>query len=207
MLGPPGAGKGTQAERFAKSRHVARISTGDVLRSARIGSADVERKARALMAKGQLVEDDLVIGIVRDRLVQADAAGGFVLDGFPRTLAQADALDEMLDGREPLVIIDIEVPEETLFERLQSRRVCAKCGTPAASGLASCASCGGSLVGRNDDDLRVVRERLRVYARESQPLVEFYRRRQTFRTVDGDQSLEAVAADISAAVASVVGVP
>jgi adenylate kinase len=207
MLGPPGAGKGTQAERFAKSRRVPRISTGDVLRSAKIGAAEVERRARALMAKGHLVEDDLVIGIVRDRLAEPDAAAGFVLDGFPRTLVQAEALDELVDHKDPLVVIDIEVPEETLLDRLQSRRVCAKCGTPAASGLTACASCGGPLVGRNDDDLRVVRERLRVYARESQPLVEFYRRRPTFRTVDGDQPLEAVAADISAAFASVVGVP
>lgn len=207
MLGPPGAGKGTQAERFARTRHVPRISTGDVLRQVKIGSADDERKARALMARGHLVEDDLVIGIVRDRLRDRDAERGFVLDGFPRTLAQAEALDMLLDHRQPLVVVDIEVPEERLLDRLQSRRVCAKCGTPAASGLINCASCGGALIPRSDDDLRVVRERLRVYALESQPLVEFYRRRQTFRTVDGDQALEAVAADISAAVASVVGGP
>lgn len=207
MLGPPGAGKGTQAERFAKSRQIPRISTGDVLRQASTGNADLDRKARALMAKGQLVEDDLVIGIVRERLRARDAERGFVLDGFPRTLVQADALDLLVDDRQPLVVVDIEVPEETLLERLSSRRVCAKCGTPAASGLTACASCGGTLVPRSDDDLRIVRERLRVYARESQPLVEFYRRRSTFRTVDGDQALEAVAADISAAVASVVGGP
>lgn len=205
MLGPPGAGKGTQAERFAKSRRVPRISTGDVLRTARLGNPDAERRARALMAKGHLVDDELVIGIVKDRLREPDAADGFVLDGFPRTIVQAEALDALLDGREPLVVVDIEVPEETLFERLRSRRICAKCGTPAASGLVACASCGGALVGRTDDDLRVVKERLRVYALESQPLVEFYRRRATFRTVDGDQPLEAVAADISAAVASVLG--
>jgi adenylate kinase len=207
MLGPPGAGKGTQAERFAKTRQVPRISTGDVLRQATIGNPEEARRARALMARGHLVEDDLVIGIVRDRLREPDAGRGFVLDGFPRTLVQAEALDHLLDGRQPLVIVDIEVPDETLFERLRQRRVCAKCGTPAANGLTMCASCGGPLVQRSDDDLRVVRERLRVYALESQPLVEFYRRRSTFRTVDGDQSLEAVAADISAAVASVVGGP
>lgn len=207
MLGPPGAGKGTQAERFAKTRRVPRISTGDVLRQADIGNPEVERRARALIAKGQLVDDDLVIGIVRDRLAAADAARGFVLDGFPRTLVQAEALDLLLDHRLPLVVVDIEVPDETLLERLQSRRICAKCGTPAPSGLTACASCGGGLVQRSDDDMRIVRERLGVYARESQPLVEYYRRRPSFRTVDGDQPLEAVAADISAAVASVVRVP
>lgn len=205
MLGPPGAGKGTQAERFARARQVPRISTGDVLRQARVGSPDLERRARALMDAGRLVEDDVVIGIVRDRLVQPDAARGFVLDGFPRTLVQAEALDLLLDGRQPLVVVDIEVPEDTLFERLRTRRICGKCGTPAIAALASCGSCGGPLVQRTDDELRVVRERLRVYARESQQIVEFYRRRPTFRSVDGDQPLEPVGADIAAAVASVVG--
>ena len=205
MLGPPGAGKGTQAERFARARQVPRISTGDVLRQARIGSPELERRARATMDAGRLVEDDLVIGIVRDRLVEPDAKHGFVLDGFPRTLTQAEALDLLLDDRQPLIVVDIEVPEETLVERLRTRRICGKCGTPAVSGLAACASCGGPLVQRSDDELRVVQQRLRVYARESQPIVEFYRRRPSFRSVDGDQPLESVAADISAAVASVVG--
>ena len=205
MLGPPGAGKGTQAERFARTRQLPRVSTGDVLRQTWSQNPETGREARALMDAGRLVDDDLVIGIVRERLARPDAAGGFVLDGFPRTLNQADALDHLLDDRQPLVVVDIEVPDEVLFERLRSRRVCGKCGTPAAAGLTSCAACGGPLVQRSDDDLRVVRERLRVYARESQPIVEFYRRRPTFRSVDGDQPLEAVAADISAAVASVVG--
>jgi adenylate kinase len=205
MLGPPGAGKGTQAERFARSRRIPRISTGDVLRQARLASPELERKARARMDAGRLVDDDLVIGIVRERMAGADAAEGFVLDGFPRTLAQAEALDVLVDNRQPLVVVDIEVPEETLVERLRSRRICGKCGTPAVVGLTACGSCGGALVQRSDDDQRVVQERLRVYALESQPIVEFYRRRPTFRSVDGDQSLESVAADISAAVASVVG--
>jgi adenylate kinase len=205
MLGPPGAGKGTQAERFARSRRIPRISTGDVLRQARLSNVELERKARARMDAGRLVDDEVVIGIVRERLTGADAADGFVLDGFPRTLAQAEALDLLVDQRQPLVIVDIEVPDETLVDRLRSRRVCGKCGTPAVVGLTACGSCGGSLLQRTDDEDRVVQERLRVYARESQPIVEFYRRRQTFRSVDGDQSLESVAADISAAVASVVG--
>lgn len=204
-MGPPGAGKGTQAERFARARHVPRISTGDVLRQARLENPALERRARALMDAGCLVDDDLVIGIVRDRLAEPDAAEGFVLDGFPRTIAQAEALDSMLDDRYPLIVVDIEVPEETLYERLRSRRICSKCGTPAVPGLTACASCGGPLVARTDDELRVVRERLRVYARESLPIVEFYRRRPTFRSVDGDQAFDAVADDISAAVASVVG--
>lgn len=206
MLGPPGAGKGTQAERFARSRHVPRISTGDVLRQARGENPDLDRQARATMDAGRLVDDDVVIGMVRRRLAGEDAKAGFVLDGFPRTLNQAEALDHLLDDRQPLVVVvDIEVSEETLFERLRTRRVCAKCATPATAVLSVCSACGGTLVQRTDDDLRVVRERLRVYERESQPIVEFYRRRPTFRSVDGDQPQESVAADISSAVASVLG--
>lgn len=205
MLGPPGAGKGTQAERFARDRRVPRVSTGDVLRQGAIGDDERRQRARAQMEIGHLVDDDLVIGIVRDRLARPDAAGGFVLDGFPRTLNQAEALDLLLDDRQPLVVVDIEVPETTLLDRLRNRRVCAKCGMAAVPGLTACASCGGPLVHRGDDDFAVVRERLRVYSQESQPIVEFYRRRPTFRSVDGDQPQDAVAADISAAVASVVG--
>lgn len=205
MLGPPGAGKGTQAERFAKARHVPRISTGDVLRQARLENQELDRQARATMDAGRLVDDDVVIGIVRRRLAEPDAKGGFVLDGFPRTLNQAEALDHLLDDRQPLVVVDIEVPEATLFERLRTRRICGKCGTPATAVLTVCSACGGPLVQRTDDDLRVIQERLRVYEQESQPIVEFYRHRPTFRSVDGDQPQESVGADISSAVASVLG--
>lgn len=205
MLGPPGAGKGTQAERFARERRVPRVSTGDVLRQAQIDDEAAHRRAKSLMDAGHLVDDDLVIGIVRHRLAAPDASSGFVLDGFPRTLLQAEALDHLLDDRQPLVVVDIEVPEATLVDRLRSRRVCVSCGTPATAALTVCGSCGGKLVPRRDDDFAVVQERLRVYAEQSQPIVEFYRRRPTFRSVDGDQPQESVAADIAAAVASVVG--
>ena len=205
MLGPPGAGKGTQAGRFAQARQVPRISTGDVLRQARQANPDLDKQARATMDAGRLVDDDVVIGIVRRRLAGLDAREGFVLDGFPRTLNQAEALDHLLDDRQPLVVVDIEVPDTTLLERLQTRRICAKCGMPATAVLAVCSACGGPLIARGDDDARVVRERLRVYEQESRPIVEFYRRRSTFRSVDGDQPQDAVAADISSAVASVLG--
>ena len=205
MLGPPGAGKGTQAERVARERQIPRVSTGDVLRLASAGDSVVDRRAKALMDAGQLVDDDLVIGIVRERLAKADALRGFVLDGFPRTLNQAEALDALVDGADPLVVIDIEVPEATLMHRLKSRVVCSRCSTPATAGQAACGKCGGVLVQRPDDDFEVVLERLRVYERESQQIVEFYRRRPTFRSVDGDQAQDEVAADVAAAVASVVG--
>jgi len=205
MLGPPGAGKGTQAARFARERGVPKISTGDMLREAVQAGTPLGRAARAVMDGGRLVGDDIVIGVVRERLDRDDAIEGFVLDGFPRTIPQAVALDEILDGRAPLVIVDIEVPEEALVARLGARRVCGACGWSAPSGLASCARCGGALVQRRDDSPDVVRERLRVYARDTRPLVEFYRQRPVFRSVDGDQAEDAVAADISAAVASVIG--
>ena len=205
MLGPPGAGKGTQAARFARSRNIPHISTGEMLRRARGSDPELDRQARATMDAGRLVDDDVIIGIVRRRIAEPDAKAGFVLDGFPRTLMQAEALDHLVDDGEPLVVVDIEVSQETLVERLRARRVCARCGTPATAALKACGACGGPLVPRSDDDTRVVQERLRVYAEQSAPIVEYYRRRPTFRSVDGDQPQESVAADISSAVASVLG--
>jgi adenylate kinase len=205
MLGPPGAGKGTQADRFAKMRGVPRVSTGDILREATFAATAAGQSAAALMNAGQLVGDDLVIAIVRDRLARPDAAAGFVLDGFPRTLTQAEALDALVEDRPPVVVVDIEVPEDTLVQRLTTRRICRRCGTTTTAAMAVCAACGATLVQRRDDDLDVIRERLRVYARDTRSIVEFYRRRPTFRSVDGDQPQDLVAADIAAAIASVEG--
>jgi adenylate kinase len=157
------------------------------------------------MDAGRLVDDETMIGIVRDRLRQPDARRGFVLDGFPRTVVQAEALDQLVDEAQPLVVVNIEVPEDVLVRRLTARRICGRCGTTARPADAACARCGGALVQRRDDDPDVVRERLGVYGRATQPIVDFYRGRPTFRSVDGDQTPEAVAADVSAAVASVVG--
>ena len=205
MLGPPGAGKGTQAEKLARSRGVPRISTGDILREAVQAGTPLGRAAKVVMDAGKLVGDDIMIEIVRDRLERRDTEEGFVLEGFPRTVPQAQALDAMVDDRAPLVVIDVEVPEETLVLRLSTRLICSSCGWNSAPGANVCARCGNALVQRNDDNAEVVRERLRVYGRESQPLVDFYQRRRTFRSVDGDQSQDAVAADISAALASALG--
>jgi adenylate kinase len=205
MLGAPGAGKGTQAERFAKSRGIPRISTGDILREAVQAGTPLGRAARATMEAGRLVSDEIMIGVIKERLEKKDVDAGFVLDGFPRTVVQAEALDAMFDKGAPLVIVDIEVPEDVLVKRLAERRICGNCGWGATPGVNSCARCGGPLVQRSDDGEEIVRERLRVYWRTTQPLVEFYHRRETFRSVDGDQTLESVAADLSAAVASVIG--
>jgi adenylate kinase len=205
MLGAPGAGKGTQAEMFAKAKGALRISTGDILRDAVQAGTELGRVTKAVMDSGQLVGDEIMIGIARERLSRPDTRVGYVLDGFPRTVAQAAALDEMFDHTVPLVVVNIEVPEERLIERLTLRRICGSCGWNAVPGMTQCSKCGGALVQRRDDNVEVVRERLRVYARETEPLVEFYRRRPTFRVVDGDQTADAVAADLAAAVASASG--
>ena len=203
MLGPPGAGKGTQAERFAKARDIPRISTGDILRDAVHAKTDIGLRAKAIMDRGELVGDDVMIGIVNERLGRNDAVNGFVLDGFPRTVAQASALDGIMSKRDPLIVVDIVVPEAELVRRLGTRLICEDCGTGAPVGSAvgsACAKCGGPLVQRADDNQAIVIERLKVYHRQSEPLVEYYRIRPTFRSIDGAQSPDRVAADLAAAI-------
>ena len=231
MLGPPGAGKGTQAERFARTRGIPKISTGEILREAVHTGTGIGRRARAIMDRGELVGDDVMIGIVRERLDRPDALAGFVLEGFPRTVAQASALDTIMDGRAPLIVVDIVVPEAELVRRLASRMICEDCGAnaamenpdgaaadsvvmPAASAAAPetvaavraaaepqrCRRCGGRLVQRSDDNEAIVRERLKVYHRQSEPLVEYYKERPTFRSIDGAQPPDRVAADLAAAI-------
>jgi adenylate kinase len=224
MLGPPGAGKGTQAERFAKSRGIPKISTGDMLREAVKAGTDTGLRAKAIMDRGELVSDDVMIGIVQERIDRPDALGGFILDGFPRTVAQAQALDRLMAARDPLIIVDIVVPEEEIVRRLGTRMICSDCGANAdgvevasrggtdqvmMSGAVvpreatvvmrppvdplRCRRCGGQLKQRADDNVAVVVERLRVYHQNTEPLVEYYRQRPTFRTVNGVQSPDAVA--------------
>ncbi len=206
MLGPPGAGKGTQAKRFAAARRIPHISTGDMLREAVAAGTEIGLRAKAVMERGGLVSDEIIVGVVRERLARPDAQAGFLLDGFPRTVAQARALDAMMGGRGPLVVVDIAVADEELVRRLTSRRVCSRCGANAEvpgdgqPAPAACAKCGGALTQRADDREDVIRERLRVYARDTKPLVDFYQDRPTFRAVDGAQAPERVAQDLAAAV-------
>jgi adenylate kinase len=202
MLGPPGAGKGTQADRVARLRGIPKISTGDMLREGVKAGTEIGLRAKAIMDRGELVGDDVIVGIVKERLARADVKPGFILDGFPRTVAQAKALDGLISGRAPLVIVDIAVPEAELVKRLTSRRVCADCGTNAEVGAAieRCAKCGGPLKQRSDDSESVVRERLKVYRRDTQPLVDFYRTRPTFRSVNGAQAADSVAAELLKAI-------
>jgi adenylate kinase len=200
MLGPPGAGKGTQAERISRTRQLPKISTGDILREAVNARTPLGCSAREAMEAGRLVSDDVMIGIVQERLDRDDARTGFVLDGFPRTVVQAGALDRLMDGRGALVVLDIVVPEDVLVRRLASRRICGQCGQNAAvEWLTACGKCGGDLVARVDDGVTIVRERLGVYQRQTKPLVDYYSARPTFRQIDGNQPPDVVTAAIDAA--------
>jgi len=201
MLGPPGAGKGTQAERFAGTHGLPKISTGDILREAVVANTDVGRAARKTMDAGNLVGDSVMIAIVGERLKRADTARGFVLDGFPRTVAQAESLDVLMTGRGPLVVVDIVVPEDVLLRRLAARRICGACGVNAlVEWTTTCGVCGGALITRTDDGDGIVRERLKVYRLQTKPIVDFYSGRPTFRTIDGNRPPDEVTASMEKAI-------
>lgn len=209
MLGPPGAGKGTQADRFAREHRIPRISTGDILREAVSSGSELGRSVKAVMDRGDLVSDELITGIVRERLARPDAEPGFVLDGFPRTVPQAVALDAIVDGRDPLIVVEMQVPDEELVRRVRTRRVCKSCGANVSAfggngaQAMTCQRCGGELVSRSDDTEAVVRERLRVYRRDTQPVIAFYGGRETFRAIDGAATPEEVRQAIEEAVLAV----
>ena len=212
MLGPPGAGKGTQAKRLAALRGIPHVSTGDMLREAVQSGTPLGRRVQAVLDSGALVSDEIVADLVRERLPRADARAGVVLDGFPRTVAQAQTLDTLLGNGDALVIVDLAVSAADLIRRLSRRRVCAACGTIVALAEAGapevCAQCGGALAQRSDDREEVVRERLAVYERSTAPLVDYYRERASYRTIDGAQSPDAVAGAVAAAIdetAAVIG--
>jgi adenylate kinase len=220
MLGPPGAGKGTQAERFAREHGIPKVSTGDILREAVHSRSELGVAVKEVMARGELVGDDLIIGIVRERLSQPDAIAGFVLDGFPRTAKQADALDAITASRGPVICVEIQVPDEELVRRVRSRRVCEDCGANAdafehkpgeVSDLCQntdrCRSIGPKWVARSDDSEVVVRERLKIYWRDTKPMIDYYKSRPTFRVIDGMQTPEQVREALVSAVASALGLP
>ena len=204
MLGPPGAGKGTQAKRLAAARRIPHVSTGDMLREAVQSGTPLGQRVQAVLDSGRLVSDEIVADLVRERLARSDAPEGVVLDGFPRTVAQARTLDTLLGDGDALVIIDLAVSAADLVRRLSRRRVCEGCGTIVAVADAGapqvCGRCGGALVQRSDDREEVVRERLAVYERSTAPLVDFYRDRATFSPIDGARAPDVVAVAVAAAV-------
>ena len=191
FLGPPGAGKGTQAVRVCERLGIPQISTGDILRRAMREQTPTGLAAKSYVDKGQLVPDSVVIDIVRERLAQADCAGGYLLDGFPRTVPQAEALAQFasIDA-----VIDIDVSDEKLIERLSGRRVCPACGgTYHVSTLNgdACERCGGQLIQRDDDKAETVLSRLSVYHAQTAPLIDYYDAKGLLRKVDGAQPMDA----------------
>ena len=200
MLGPPGAGKGTQARQLRRKWNIPHISTGAMLREAVAAGTPLGREVAAIMESGGLIDDGVITRVVTDRLAQPDTAVGFLLDGFPRTIPQAEALDRILADRAPLVVIDIVLTEAEVIRRLASRMVCAECGANAVGEGTACHDCGGPLVPRADDREQVVLNRLQVYREQTEPLVQYYGNRHTYCRIDGDRLPDDVTADIIKAV-------
>jgi len=193
LLGPPGAGKGTQAKMLTERYGVPQVSTGDILRAAVAAGTPLGKEAKAYMDRGALVPDEVVIGIVRDRLGEPDCRKGYLLDGFPRTVAQAEALSRMLKklGAPLPRVASLEVGEEELVKRLSGRRTCPACGElfhveshpPRVEGI--CDKCGGRLIQREDDREETIRRRLQVYRKETEPLIGYYQNQGLLKTVNG----------------------
>jgi adenylate kinase len=199
LLGAPGSGKGTQAQKLQAKYGIPQISSGDLLRDAVARGTELGLKAKAVMESGQLVSDDIVLGLIRDRLSRPDAIKGFILDGYPRNLDQANALAALLDalGQPIDTVLLLDVQRETLIKRLAGRRICPKCGTvynvhAMAPGATGCAKDGTELQQRPDDNEEVVIKRLEVYERQTRPLVEHYTKRGLLRVVAGEGALEEV---------------
>ncbi len=208
LLGPPGAGKGTQAKLLLKDRDLVQLSTGDMLRAAVAAGTELGREAGAIMARGELVPDALVIGLIAELMDEGGNADGYIFDGFPRTIAQAEALDRLLEERGSTVdrVIVMEVDDDALVERIAGRFACAKCGEgyhdtfrlPKVEGV--CDRCGGTeFVRRPDDKAEVVRARLKAYHAQTEPLIGYYRRQGKLRAVDGMAGISEVANAIAEA--------
>ncbi len=205
LMGLPGAGKGTQAERIVEKYNIPHISTGDMFRAAIKDSTELGLQAKSFMDKGELVPDEVTIGIVRERLSQDDCSQGFLLDGFPRTVAQAEALEKILSDldRQLQYVINIDVDKSILMERLTGRRICKSCGAtyhlvfnpPAVNDV--CDRCGGELYQRADDNEETVQNRLDVNLKQTQPLLDFYEVKGYVRNINGQQDINIVFEDIN----------
>lgn len=200
LMGPPGAGKGTQAKFIAEKAGIPHISTGDMLREEMASGSELGKRVKEIVNSGKLVDDSLMIEIVKERLSKDDVAGGFILDGFPRTLAQSEKLDELMDSIDKKIeyVLYVDVPEEVIVKRLSSRRVCPKCGksynmisNPPSDGD-KCDDCGTAIVARADDNPETIRNRYRVYEDSTEPVIEYYRNRNVLFTVDGTLPVEKV---------------
>jgi adenylate kinase len=200
MLGPPGAGKGTQARQLRRKWNIPHISTGAMLREAVQAGTPLGCEVAAIMESGNLISDEVITRVVVERLSQPDTKDGFLLDGYPRTIPQAESLDRMMSGRKPLIIVDIVLSEAEVVRRLASRMVCAECGANAVGEGPACHDCGGSLVPRADDREQVVLNRLKVYRDQTEPLIAYYRGRPTYCRIDGARLPDDVSADIITAV-------
>ncbi len=204
FLGPPGSGKGTQAKMLVDKYGIPQISTGDILREAVKEGTPLGKEAKKYMDEGKLVPDEVVVGIVRERLKEPDCTKGFILDGFPRTIPQAEALDKTLQemGKGIDHVLSLEVDREELVRRLSGRRTCKRCGAmyhiifdpPKKDGV--CDRCGGELYQRDDDKEETIRERLRVYEEQTAPLIEYYRKKGLLRPIDGVGKIEEIFARI-----------
>jgi adenylate kinase len=200
LLGPPGAGKGTQAKMLVEKYQIPQISTGDILRAAVKEGSPLGKEAKACMDKGELVPDSVVIGIVEERIQQSDCANGYMLDGFPRTVPQAEALDGMLKNLSSQIdhVVSIEVANEELVGRLTGRRTCRDCGAgfhvmfdpPEKEGV--CDKCGGELYQRDDDNVETVTSRLEVYESQTLPLIDYYTAKGKIRPIDGGGDIKEI---------------
>lgn len=204
MLGAPGAGKGTQAKKIAEKYQIPHISTGDIFRANIKNGTELGKKAKTYMDQGLLVPDELVVDLVVDRVGQEDCANGYVLDGFPRTIPQAEALDKALAerGQKMDYAVDVEVPDENIINRMSGRRACVGCGATYHLVYAPtkaenvCDNCGGELILRDDDKPETVKKRLDVYHEQTQPLIEYYTNSGILKTVDGTADIGDVFAEI-----------
>lgn len=204
LMGAPGAGKGTQAAKLVKEFKIPQISTGDMFRAAVKEGTELGKAAKACMDAGKLVPDEVTIGIVRERLSKDDCKNGFILDGFPRTVEQADALKAILAelGKTLTRVLNIHVPSEDLIERAVGRRICKKCGATyhvkfnATKVEGVCDECGGELYQRADDNVETMTNRLNVYVESTRPLIEYYKAAGVYTEIDGRQSIDKVSADL-----------
>ncbi len=204
LLGAPGAGKGTQAKKIMKKYHIPQISTGEILRQHVNEKTDLGKKAKSTMDQGQLVSDDIILEMVAERLTRKDCRLGFILDGFPRTILQAEGLEQILQNLhiEDLKVIEIHVEEKTIIRRLTSRRICSNCGKDYNLNLNPpppdniCKVCGGKIIQRDDDKEETIKKRLEVYKNQTKPLIEFYQQKGNFFQVDGEKEIVDIFSDI-----------